>query len=171
MTQGSLGYGPHSLGHLANVGPSEVKFPLPFPFTLSVICLADKVNLDPFSSIFTTSFQTINPNLKQTKAAFMTLFTKLGVPSTKASFHCLESGSLSEQSAESLFTELGALHYTQWTGRLALGAEMTTKVQLCPPPKSFHRAKDFSVMSRELSHNLVIKAVLSRIIQTIQLIK
>ena len=158
---GSLGCRPHGLGHLANVGPSEVKFPLPFPFTLSVICLADKVNLDPFSSIFTTSFQTINPNLKQTKAAFMTLFTKLGVPSTKASFHCLESGSLSEQSAESLFTELGALHYTQWTGRLALGAEMTTKVQLCPPPKSFHRAKDFSVMSRELSHNLVIKGYLA----------
>ena len=68
----------------------------------------------------------------------------------------------SEQTAETLFTEVGELHYTQWTGRLALGAEMTTKVQLCPPPKSFHRAKDFSVMSRELSHNLVIKEGLPR---------
>ena len=36
----------------------------------------------------------------------------------------------SEQTAETLFTEVGELHYTQWTGRLALGAVMTTKVQL-----------------------------------------
>ena len=43
VTNGSLGHGPFSLSHLANVGPTEIKFPLPFPFTLSVICLADKV--------------------------------------------------------------------------------------------------------------------------------
>ena len=44
VTDGSLGYGPHSLSHLANNGPSELKTPLPFSCTVSVVCLADKVS-------------------------------------------------------------------------------------------------------------------------------
>merc|ERR1719400_840496 len=91
----------------------------------------------------------------------MTLFTKLGVPNTRASFHCLESGTLTEKTSESLFTEVAQLHYTQWTGRLLLGADMSVKVQLCPPPKNFSRARDFTVVSRELGHTLAIQGYLA----------
>ena len=80
------------------------------------------------------SFQSINPNLKQSKTAYLTLLKKLGVPDTKASFHCLESGTLSEKTTETLFSEVSELHYQQWTGRLMLGADMHTNIQLCPPP-------------------------------------
>lgn len=146
VTDGSLGHGPMSLGHLANVGPTELKLPLPFPCSVSVICLADRA---------------INPHLKLAKAAYMTLFTKLGVPNTRASFHCLESGTLTEITSESLFTEVAQLHYTQWTGRLLLGADMSVKVQLCPPPKNFSRARDFTVVSRELGHTLAIQGYLA----------
>ena len=44
VTDGALGHGPQSLSHLANVGPSELKLPLQFPCTVSVVFLADKVN-------------------------------------------------------------------------------------------------------------------------------
>ena len=44
ITDAALGHGPHSLSHLASVGPSELKLPLPFSPTFSVVCLADKVN-------------------------------------------------------------------------------------------------------------------------------
>ena len=43
VTDGSLGQGPMSLSHLVNVGPAEMKLPLPFSISVSVICLADKV--------------------------------------------------------------------------------------------------------------------------------
>ena len=49
--------------------------------------------------------------MKQTKAAYI-----------------LETGALTEQTAVCLFMEVGYMHYTQWTGKLALGKEMTTKV-------------------------------------------
>ena len=45
LTDGSLGQGPMSLNHLVNVGPVEMKLPLPFQCNLSVICLADKVGI------------------------------------------------------------------------------------------------------------------------------
>lgn len=99
--------------------------------------------------------------MKQTKSVYLNLFTKLGVPNTMASFHCLESGTLSEKTTESLFTEVGDIHYKQWTGRLLLGADMGVKIQLCPPPKNFSRSKDFTVLSRELSHNIIIKGYLA----------
>ena len=53
------------------------------------------------------------------------------------------------------------VHYKQWTGRLALGTEMQARVQLCPPPRNFHKAMDFSVISRELNDNIVIKGYLA----------
>jgi len=146
VTDGALGHGPQSLSHLANVGPSELKLPLQFPCTVSVVFLADK---------------SINPHLKQSKAAYSSLFTKLGLVSTKASVHCLETGILSEATAETLFKEVADLHYKQWTGRLLLGVDMSVKIQLCPPPKNFSQARDFSVMTREISHNLVIKGYLA----------
>ena len=146
VTDGSMGHGPLSLSHLANVGPVELKLPLPFPCTMSVICLADK---------------TINYNIKQTKNAYNNLFTKLGISNTKASFHSLETGTLSETSTETLFTEVSELHFKQWTGRLMLGAELSVNIQLCPPPKSFSKSKDFSVVSRDLSHNIIIKGYLA----------
>ena len=34
---------------------------------------------------------------------------------------------------------------------------MTTKVQLCPPPKPFIRTKEFEVVNRDLSTNLMVK--------------
>ena len=38
------------------------------------------------------------------------MFTKLGLASTKASFHCLETGVLSEKTTELLFQEVSAEH-------------------------------------------------------------
>ena len=89
------------------------------------------------------------------------MLKKLGVPDTKASFHCLESGTLSEKTTETLFSEVGDLHYQQWTGRLMLGADMHTNIQLCPPPRNFSQPKDFTVVTRELSQNIVIKGYLA----------
>ena len=63
VTDGALGHGPHSLQNLVSVGPAELKLPLPFLCTVSVVCLADK---------------TLNTEIKRTKAAYETLFTKLG---------------------------------------------------------------------------------------------
>ena len=68
---------------------------------------------------------------------------------------------MSEATAETLFKEVADLHYKQWTGRLLLGVDMSVKIQLCPPPKNFSQARDFSVMTREISHNLVIKGYLA----------
>lgn len=64
VTDGSLGHGPHSLQNLIGVGPVELKLPLPFPCAVSVVCLADK---------------TLNKEIKKVKAAYETLFTKLGL--------------------------------------------------------------------------------------------
>ena len=68
---------------------------------------------------------------------------------------------LSEKSSETLFSEICGVHYQQWTGRLVLGADMTTNIQLCPPPSNFSSARDFSHVSREVSHNIVIKGYLA----------
>ena len=48
VTDGSLGQGPMSLNHLVNVGPVDMKLPLPFSVNVSVICLADK-NINPYT--------------------------------------------------------------------------------------------------------------------------
>ena len=64
VTDGSLGHGPHSLQNLVSVGPVELKLPLPFPCSVSVVCMADK---------------TLNKEIKKIKSAYETLFTKLGL--------------------------------------------------------------------------------------------
>ena len=111
VTDGSLGQGPMSLHHLVNTGPVEMKLPLPFQCNVSVICLADKVritNIPPQirSQLRTVYIQSINPYLKKSKEAYQKLFTKLGLASHMTSFHCLETGVLSEKSTELLFQEV-----------------------------------------------------------------
>jgi len=145
VTDGSLGHGLHSLRHLISVGPAELKLPLPFPCTVSVVCLADKM---------------INKELKRSKTDYETLFTKLGVPSEMGSFHQID-GVLNNKSTEAVFKEVADLHYKQWCGRLQLGAEMGATVQLCPPPKNFLKVRDFEVVKRELSDTLVVKGYLA----------
>jgi len=145
VTDGALGHGPHSLQNLVGVGPAELKLPLPFPCTMSVICLADK---------------TLNSEIKRTKTAYETLFTKLGVPNEMGSFHQIEGG-LNHKSTELVFKEVADLHYKQWCGRLELGVDMGTTVQLCPPPKNFSKIRDFDIVKRELSDTLVVKGYLA----------
>ena len=115
--------------------------------------------------------------MKKTKEAYQKLFSKMGLANNMASFHCLETGNLTEKSSELLFQEVRQrerlrkssvlwlqvceIHYRQWCGRLVLGTEMQARVQLCPPPRNFYRAKDFTVSSRELSDNIVIKGYLA----------
>ena len=48
--------------------------------------------------------------MKKTKEAYQKLFTKLGLASNMASFHCLETGVLSEKTTELLFQEVSAEH-------------------------------------------------------------
>jgi len=145
VTDGSLGYGTYSLDNLASAGPTEMRLPLPFPCSMSVICLADK---------------SLNSDLKRTRVAYESLFSRLGVESDQSSFHMVE-GSLSRKSAEALFREVAALHCTKWCGRLELGPDMATQVQLCPPPKNFSRQKDFTVVRRELSDCLLVRGFLA----------
>ena len=49
------------------------------------------------------------------------------------------------------------LYHYLLLGKLEVGKEMTTKVQLCPPPKPFIRTKEFEVVNRDLSTNLMVK--------------
>ncbi len=48
-----------------------------------------------------------------------------------------------------------------WLGKLEMGKEMTTKIQLCPPPKPFTRTKEFEVVSRNLDTTLTLKVPIS----------
>ena len=73
VTDGSLGHGPHSLQNLVSVGPVELKTPLTFPCSISVVCLADK---------------TLNKELRKVKTTYESLFTKLG-NILKVYFHSL----------------------------------------------------------------------------------
>jgi len=145
ITDGSLGYGPRSLAWLVSSGPVELSLPLQFPLTLAVICLADK---------------TLNPEMRRTKEAYRALFTRLGLPTQQASLHTVE-GSLTERSAEQVFREVCELHYRQWLGRLVLGSHMAARVQLCPPPNNFQAVKEFAVVRRDLSYNLVVRGYLA----------
>lgn len=145
VSDGSLGYGPYSLDHLASIGPSDMRVPFPFPCSISVICLADK---------------TFNSDLKRTKAAYETLFTRLGVETGQGSFHMVE-GSLNRRSAEAVFREVAGIHCTKWVGRLELGPDMATQVQLCPPPKNFTKQKDFVVARSELSESLLVRGFMA----------
>ena len=56
----------------------------------------------------TVYIQSINPYLKKSKEAYQKLFTKLGLASHMTSFHCLETGVLSEKSTELLFQEVSS---------------------------------------------------------------
>jgi len=145
VTDGALGHGTHSLEQLVSGGQSELRMPLPFPCSISVVCLADK---------------TFNNDLKRTKTAYETLFTRLGVLSDQGSFHQVE-GTISRRSVEAIFREVAAIHCMKWCGRLELGPDMVTHVQLCPPPKNFSRLKDFSTVRRELSDCLLVKGFLA----------
>jgi len=145
VTDGSLGHGPHSLQNLISVGPVELKLPLPFPCAVSVVCLADK---------------TLNKEIKKVKTAYENLFTKLGVPTEMGSFHQID-GVLNHKSTEQVFKEVSDLHYKQWCGKLELGVDMVTRVQLCPPPKNFSKVRDFEVVKRELTEVLVVKGFLA----------
>ena len=40
---------------------------------------------------------------------------------------------------------------------LEMGDDMSCKVQVCPPPKPYSKAEDFTVVKRELSSTLSIK--------------
>merc|ERR1712059_40208 len=65
------------------------------------------------------------------------------------------------KTAEEVFKEVTALHYSQWCGRLELGPEMTVQVQLCPPPRNFSKVVDFSVTKRDLWDRLVVRGFLA----------
>jgi len=145
VTDGGVGRGPYSLEQLASGSQTELLLPLPFPCALSVVCLADRA---------------LTPDLKKTKAAYESLFTRLGVETERGSFHQAE-GSLNRRSAEAVFREVAALHCTKWQGRLELGADMAAQVQLCPPPKNFCKQDDFSVIRREVGESLVVRGFVS----------
>jgi len=146
VTDGGLGHGPYSLAQmLLPSGPTELSFPLPFPCSVSVVCLADK---------------SLNPDLKKSRQAYEALFTKMGIGEGQGSVHMVEGG-MSYKSAEAAFKEVTKLHYAQWCGRLELGADMSAKVQLCPPPKNFKKVYDFEVVQRTLWDKLVVKGFLA----------
>jgi len=146
VTDGGLGHGPYSLHQMIGPsGPTELKFPLMFPATISVVCIADK---------------TLNSEVKSTRAAYETLFSKLGLESHQGTFHQIEGG-VNFNSVEEVFQEVTSLHYKQWSGKLELGVDMTTQVQLCPPPKNFSKVTDFTVVKRELWDKLVVKGFLA----------
>merc|ERR1719348_2544316 len=146
VTDGGLGHGPYSLAQMVSPGgPTELKLPIPFTCSVSVVCLADK---------------SLNPGIKQTRQAYETLFTKMGVQNGQGSVHFVEGG-MTYKTSEEVFKEVTALHYSQWCGRLELGPDMTTQVQLCPPPKNFSKVTDFTVVKRELWDKLVVKGFLA----------
>jgi len=102
-----------------------------------------------------------NTDIQATKDAYETLFTKLGLSNGQGSFHSVE-GSLSLKSTETMFKEIAAIHYNQWTGTLQVGSGLSCKVQVCPPPKSYKRTEDFETVRRDLSTVLAVKGFLSQ---------
>jgi len=138
VTDGAVGHGPFSLQNMVNAGGSELKLPLDFPGTLSVVCVADKMT---------------NPDIAHSRSMYDQLFLRLGV---EGSFHKVE-GQTNTKAVEAVFKEVEDLHYKQWTGRLELGPDMGTRVQLCPPPKVFQRNRDFCQVRREPSDKLTLK--------------
>jgi len=145
VTDGGVGHGAHSLAALSSGASTDLPLPLPFPCTLSVACLADRASC---------------PDLRQTRAAYEVLNQRLGVDTDRGSFHQVE-GPLSRRSAEAMFREVAALHCTKWVGRLELGPEMAATVQLCPPPRSFAKTKDFTVTRREVGDSLLVRGFLA----------
>ncbi|XP_023336085.1 integrator complex subunit 14 [Eurytemora carolleeae] len=113
-------------------------------FSISVACIMDT-----------------GPAVDIAKTAYNALFNKLGLGSSRGSFHSVD-GSLNIKSTETMFKEISALHYNQWIGTLEMGDNMSCKVQVCPPPKPYSKAEDFTVVKRELSSTLSIKGFLSQ---------
>lgn len=146
VTDGGLGYGPYSLKSFVEVGPTELKLPILFPLSISVVCLAEA----------NSGFYDSNSS----KHCYEALFTKLGLGTNQGSYHGVE-GTISVKSTEILFKEVADLHYKQWLGKLEMGKDMTSKIQLCPPPKPFRRTKEFEVVNRDLNTTLSVKGFVS----------
>ena len=114
VTDGGVGYGPYSLQNLLGSQPTDLRLPILFPLSISVACIGDENTESDVSSC---------------KAAYQTLFSKLGLPSADCSFHRVEE-SLSIKSTEAMFKEIAGRHYNQWIGTLEMGPEMTTQIQV-----------------------------------------
>eukprot|EP00088_Acartia_fossae_P030699 TRINITY_DN3169_c0_g1_i6.p1 TRINITY_DN3169_c0_g1~~TRINITY_DN3169_c0_g1_i6.p1 ORF type:complete len:508 (+),score=91.69 TRINITY_DN3169_c0_g1_i6:22-1524(+) len=148
VTDGGLGYGPYSLYNIIHANPTELRLPIPFPVNVSVACINPDSEENP-------------ENLEKIQDSYKTLFYKLGLTEKQTSFHKIE-GPLSLEATENMFAEISSLHYNQWVGDLVVGDQMTSKIQVCPPPKSFSRALDFSVVTRELSKVVSVKGFMSQ---------
>jgi len=146
VTDGGQGYGAYSLHNLVTANPTELRLPLMFPLTISVACICDS---------------NTNPNLEATTQAYNTLFNKLGLSADQGSIHKV-TGSLNIKSTEAMFKEISSLHYNQWIGSLVVSPEMTCAIQVCPPPKPYARAHDFTVVRRDLSTTLSVKGFFSQ---------
>jgi hypothetical protein len=146
VTDGGVGFGAYSLENLVSGQPTELRLPLPFPLSISVACLMDGGG---------------GGATETTKTTYQALFNKLGLAPNEGSYHTVD-GSLNIKSTEGMFGEIAALHYNQWIGTLELGSEMSCKIQVCPPPKPYNKAEDFSLVKRELSSTLIVKGFLSQ---------
>jgi len=146
VTDGGVGYGPYSLQNLLGSQPTDLRLPILFPLSISVACIGDENTESDVSSC---------------KAAYQTLFSKLGLPSADCSFHRVEE-SLSIKSTEAMFKEIAGRHYNQWIGTLEMGPEMTTQIQVCPPPKSYVKEHDFDVVKQDPGTTLSIKGFFSQ---------
>jgi len=143
VTDGALEHGPYSLLNMATKSASELKLPVEFPGSLSVVCVADKVT---------------NGDIARSRDVYDKLFARCGLT---GSFHRVEGGALNTKTVEALFKEVEELYYRQWTGVLQVGVDMTTRVQLCPPPRTYCRTREFCQVKAELSDKVVVRGFLA----------
>jgi len=143
VTDGGLGYGGYSLYNLVHGNPTELRLPMPFPVNISVACISPDSEENP-------------ENMDKIQDVYKGLFKKLGLSDKESSFHKID-GPLSLEATENMFMDISTLHYNQWVADLVIGDQMTSKVQVCPPPKAFSRALDFAVVNRDLNQSLTIK--------------
>jgi len=148
VTDGSLGFGSYSLYNLIKGTPTELRLPLQVPMNVSVACINPENEDNPAA-------------MRNIEQSYKSLFTKLALSESQSSFHKI-TGSLSLEGAESMFSEIGNLHYNQWVGDLVVGDHMTCKIQVCPPPVAFNKAMDFSVVTRDISSFISVKGFLSQ---------
>ena len=141
MTDGSPGIGAGSLKqaiqNLSNPKPDDPTFPLPFEFpnTFHMMLLSSQQELQQWDSL--TMFQKLLDANKQ-----------------RGQIHTIE-GALTVKSVQLQFMKLAEEHYAAFHAKLSCG-NLSSEVQMFPPPQAVNIVQDFDVIAQRLSSELSI---------------
>ncbi|XP_033634370.1 integrator complex subunit 14-like [Asterias rubens] len=141
VTDGSPGVGPGSLKHaiqiLSNPKADDSTFPVPFEFPNSfhTVLISSQLELQQWGSL--SMYQKL-----------------LDANQHKGHIHTIE-GAVTVKSAQVMFTKMAEELYSAFHAKLSCG-NLSSEVQVFPPPQPVNMARDFEMVAQRLSTELSI---------------